>query len=269
MAAVYRAALPPSGRSGWVAAAIARQASRTRASVTSRLVGRPSTVNGFTVVLPARARHPGSPSPGPVPAAWPGRPAAARGGGMITDGALAAGRDSGDGWAGRPARTWPRRGGCSTPARRPRSGSGRDRQPTRAASWWCLPRPRSRRRASSRTPGPGGCRLLRVGRRERRTSLTANAGCCMPGQSAFPLRSCWRRDTHRGGRSRSRRLPGAVTDGGGGANMRRARTRRSGRPGGGQDGRPGRANGYSATSRRSARHAQDCWPAARRPHLPM
>ena len=62
---------------------------------------------------------------------------------------------------------------------------------------------------------------LSAGRHSRRT-LAAG----MPGQSASTLRSCWRRDAYRGGRSRSRQLPRmAVTDGGGRPDMRRASNR--------------------------------------------
>ena len=49
--------------------------------------------------------------------------------------------------------------------------------------------------------------VLRVAHCERRTSLTASAVCWHVGQWASLLRSCWRRDARRGGRSRNRRFP--------------------------------------------------------------
>jgi hypothetical protein len=49
--------------------------------------------------------------------------------------------------------------------------------------------------------------VLRVVRCERRTSLTVNANRWHALPMASTLRSCWRRDAHRGGRSRSRPLP--------------------------------------------------------------
>ena len=87
------------------------------------------------------------------------------------------------------------------------------------ATWFHYsPRPEPARRRRS----------VRVAHCERRTSLTASAVCWHAGQWASPLRSCWRQDGRRGGRSRNRRLPDdAVTDGGGGADMRRASNRRS------------------------------------------
>ena len=58
---------PPSGRSGWVLAAMSFHAVRTWASLRSARTGSPSTSKGFTGRLPGRTRHPGS----PVPAGWP------------------------------------------------------------------------------------------------------------------------------------------------------------------------------------------------------
>src|SRR5581483_12193981 len=55
LAAAYRAGFPPSGRSGWVAVAITRQAVRTCSSVRSGRTGRPSAANGFAAGV---TRHP-------------------------------------------------------------------------------------------------------------------------------------------------------------------------------------------------------------------
>jgi len=55
-AVVYRAMSPPSGRSGWVAAAIWRQAARTCSLVRSLRTGRPSAANGSVLTGRLRAR---------------------------------------------------------------------------------------------------------------------------------------------------------------------------------------------------------------------